>query len=336
MTGSVDPLAATLFTDISAEAKDIELTRLTPYAVKYAGYAIERGKLSMTVKYHIENGKLDASNKLFLDQLAFGPHDPGSAADLPVRLAVALLANSKGEINVELPISGSLSDPQFSIGGVLWRTLLNLIARAVTSPFALIGSAFGGPGNGELGYIQFKPGVSDLTDMGKTKLEILAKALADRPALKLDIIGRYDPATDADGLKKDHLLDRLEDRKAKDQSKSGERLTRDQVTIEPGAEYAKYLAQVYDDTKLPDKPRNVIGLAKTLPNEEMERLLLADIKLDPNDPRWLAEARADVVRHYIEGTGKIAAGRVFLVTPKLNADGIKDQGVPNRVDFSIR
>jgi hypothetical protein len=336
VSGKINPLAATLYTDIAAEAKDIELTRLTPYAIKYAGYAINRGKLSMTVKYHIENGKLDASNHLFLDQLTFGDHDASSTANLPVRLAVALLSNAKGEINIELPISGSLSDPQFSIGGVLWRVFVNLITRAVTSPFALIGSAFGGGSDGELGYIQFKPGVSDLTDMGKTKLETLAKALGARPALKLDIIGRYDPATDPDGIKRDHLLDRMKDLKAKDQSKGGERVGRNDVTIEAGAEYAKYLAQVYDDTKLPDKPRNVVGLAKTIPTEEMEKLLMANTPLDANDPRWLADARADVVRHYIEDTGKIPPGRVFLVTPKLNADGINDKGVPNRVDFAIR
>ncbi len=336
ISGKLDPFATALFVDIAAEAKDIELTRLTPYAVKYAGYPIERGKLSTTVKYHIENGKLDAQNRLFLDQLTFGEKDASSSANLPVRLAVALLKNSKGEIDINLPVSGSLSDPQFSIGGVIFRALLNLIGRAVTSPFALIGSAFGGGGSGgELGYIQFMPGVSDLTPQGKQKLETLAKALADRPQLKLDIIGRYDPATDAEGIRRDHLLDRLKDLKAKDVSKNGERVGRDDVTLAP-EEYPKYLARVYDDAKLPDKPRNVIGLAKTVPVEEMERLLLASVKLDDNDPRWLAEARADVVRHYIEDTGKVPPSRVFLVAPKLDASGIKDDGKPNRVDFSLR
>ena len=337
--GKLNPFAATRYTDIAAEAKDIELTRLTPYAVKYAGYAIDRGKLSMTVQYHIENGKLDATNRLFLDQLTFGDKvESPTATKLPVLLAVALLKNSRGEIDVNLPISGSLSDPEFSVGGVIVRVLLNLLARAVTSPFALISAAVGARGGGaadELGYVQFKPGVSDMTPQGKTKLETLAKALADRPALKLDIIGRFDPATDPEGIKRDHLLDRVKDQKARDVSKRGERVGRDDVTIEP-AEYAGYLAKVYDDTKLPDKPRNAIGLAKSVPVEEMERLLLASIKLDDNDPRWLAEARADVVRHYIEDTGKVAPSRVFLVTPKLNANGIDDQGVPNRVDFALR
>ena len=339
VTGKLDPFAPLEYTDIAAEAKDIELTRLTPYAIKYAGYAIDRGKLSMTVKYRIENGKLDASNRLFLDQLTFGAKvESPTATKLPVLLAVALLKNSRGEIDVNLPISGSLSDPEFSVGGVIGRVILNLLTRAVTSPFSLIASAFGGGGGGsagELGYVQFKPGVSELAPQGKTKLETLAKALAERPALKLDIIGRFDPATDPDGIKRDRLLDRLKDLKAKDLSKSGERVGRDETTIAPN-EYATYLGKVYDDTKLPDKPRNVVGLAKTIPVEEMEKLLLANIVLDDNDPRWLAEARADVVRHYIEDTGKVSPSRVFLVTPKLNANGIDDKGVANRVDFALR
>lgn len=339
VSGSVDPFAATRYTDLAAEAKDIELTRLTPYAIKYAGYAIDRGKLSMTVKYHIENGKLDASNRLFLDQLTFGAKvDSPTATRLPVLLAVALLKNSRGEIDVNLPISGSLSDPEFSVGAVIGRVLVNLLTRAVTSPFSLLASAAGAVGGrsaDELGYVQFKPGVSDMTPQGKAKLETLAKALAERPALKLDIIGRFDPATDPDGIKRDHLLDRLKHLKASDRSKSGDRVGRDDVTIEP-AEYASLLARVYDDTKLPDKPRNLLGIAKTVPVDEMERRLLDATKLDGNDPRWLAEARADVVRHDIEDTGRVSPSRVFLVTPRLDAGGIDDRDVASRVDFALR
>ena len=339
VSGRIAPLATPLFIDLSADAKDIELTRLTAYAVKYAGYAIERGKLSTTVRYHIENGRLDAQNRLFLDQLTFGPRvESPTATKLPVLLAVALLKNARGEIDVNLPVSGSLDDPEFSVGGVVARVLGNLITRVVTSPFSLIASAVGAATGGaaqELGYVEFKPGVSDLTDEGKKRVELLAKGLAAKPALRLDIIGRYDPVGDPDGLRRDHLLDRLKDLKAKERSKLGEPLGRNDVTIEPD-EYATWLARVYDDTKLPDKPRNVVGLAKSLPVPEMERLLLAAIPLDESDPRWLAEARADVVRHYLEDTGQVAASRVFLVTPKLDARGITDQGAASRVDFVLR
>ncbi len=336
VSGKINLFAPLAYTDISAEAKDIELTRLSPYAIRYAGYAIERGKLSMTVKYRIENGKLDAQNKLFLDQLTFGDKvDSPTATSLPVRLAVSLLKNSRGEINLNLPISGTLSDPQFSIGGVIWNAFLNILTRAVSAPFSLIASTVGGGGGTEqLGYVEFAPGVSDLSPDAKKKLDTLAKALADRPQLKLDIIGRIDPVSDPEGIKRDHLLDRVKDLKAKDLSKSGEPIGRNDVTITPD-DNAKYLARVYDDAKLPDKPRNVIGLAKTLPFEEMEKLLLANMKLDADDPRWLAEARADVVRHYIEDTNKIDRSRVFLVQPKLNSQNINDGGKLTRVDFAL-
>ena len=332
--GKWNPLAEQLYLDIAASAKDIELTRLTPYAIKYAGYAIDRGKLSMTVKYKIENGQLTAQNRLFLDQLTFGQRvESPTATKLPVLLAVALLKNSRGEIDVNLPVSGSLSDPQFSIGGVILRVIVNLLTRAVAAPFSLIASAFGG-GAEELGYVEFAPGVSDLSPEAKAKLETLTKALADRPALRIDIIGRYDPVSDPDGLRRDHLADKVRAQKVRELSKGGDKPDPETVHVD-AAEYPKYLERAYGEEKL-GKPRNVIGIAKSLPPEEMERLLLANIKLDENDPRWLAEARADVVRHFIEDTGKVSPSRVFLVTPRLNADGIKDRGKASRVDFALR
>lgn len=226
-----------------------------------------------------------------------------------------------------------MSDPQFSIGGVIARVIVNLLARAVAAPFSLLASGFGTRAE-ELGYVEFAPGVSDLSPEAKAKLETLAVALADRPALRIDIIGRYDPVSDPDGLRRDHLVDKVRAQKVKDLSRDGEHVDPETVRVE-ATEYPKYLERVYNEEKF-DKPRNVIGIAKSLPTEEMERLLLAHIKLDENDPRWLAEARADVVRHFIEDTGKVAANRVFLVTPRLNADGIKDKGKPTRVDFALR
>ncbi|MEO6423454.1 MAG: DUF748 domain-containing protein, partial [Candidatus Nitrotoga sp.] len=141
--GKVNPLGARLFLDLAAKAQGIELTRLTPYAAKYAGYPITKGKLSVDVKYHVENGQLNAKNNIFLDQLTFGKKvDSPDALKLPMLLAVALLKNNRGEINVNLPISGSLSDPEFSIGGILFKAFINLITKAIISPFSLLASAF--------------------------------------------------------------------------------------------------------------------------------------------------------------------------------------------------
>jgi hypothetical protein len=96
------------------------------------------------------------------------------------------------------------------------------------------------------------------------------------------------------------------------------------------------IAAVYADEKIPDKPRNLIGIAKTIPAAEMEQLILKNLTASPDDLRVLATDRAAAVRNHLENTGKVSRERLFLVEPKLSADGIKDKGAPTRVDFSLK
>ena len=147
--GKINPLAPKLFLALTGNVRDIELGPFTPYSAKYVGYAIEKGKMSFNVNYRIENRILTAQNQLILNQLTFGERIKSpTATKLPVLLAVALLTDRQGVINVNLPIKGSLDDPQFSVGGIILKIILNVIERAVTSPFALIGSLLGGGGGG--------------------------------------------------------------------------------------------------------------------------------------------------------------------------------------------
>jgi outer membrane protein OmpA-like peptidoglycan-associated protein len=330
ISGSLNPLFKPMFLDIKASANGVELTRMTPYAAKYAGYPIIKGKLSMNVQYKIENQQLVAQNDLRIDQLTFGDHIDGpDATKLPVMLAVALLKDRNGQINLNLPISGSLSDPQFSIGGVIVRVIVNLIAKAVTSPFALINSMFGGDSE-ELGYVEFAPGSDTLTKDAEQKLEKLTKALNDRPALKLDIIGRVDPIADTNGLRRAALDDKEKALKRRDLKGEGG----DALTL-TDADRAKYLEAVYKNEKF-SKPKNVIGFSKSLPPDEMERLILENTPIGPTELRELALHRADSVRKYLEETAKIPLDRVYLVAPKLTADDIKDKGAATRVDFSLK
>ena len=151
------------FLDIGAKADGIELTNLTPYSTKYTGYPIIKGTLNLDVHYLLDKENLTANNHIVIDQFTFGDRvESKDATNLPVRLAVALLKNSKGQIDLTVPVSGSLSDPQFSIGGVIWQTFKNLILRAATSPFSLIASAFGGGNGQDLGYVDFNPGYAKL------------------------------------------------------------------------------------------------------------------------------------------------------------------------------
>lgn len=143
----------------------------------------------MRIAYRVENQQLTAENDLRLDQLAFGEKiDSPDATKLPVLLAVALLKDNIGEIAVNLPVSGSLSDPQFSMGGIIFRVFRNLIVKAVSAPFSLLGAAFGG--GEELGYAEFAPGLATLTPAPQTKLDVPGKALQNRSGLKPDIIAR--------------------------------------------------------------------------------------------------------------------------------------------------
>ncbi|MGH7924282.1 MAG: DUF748 domain-containing protein, partial [Candidatus Binatus sp.] len=332
--GSINPLAPTAFVDIKAKADGVELTGLSPYTTKYTGYPIVKGTLTVDVHYLLDTGKLTAENHIFIDQLTFGDRvESPDATNLPIRLAVSLLKNSKGEIDVRVPISGSLSDPKFSIGSVILGAFMNLIVKAATAPFTLIASAFGGGGaQQDLGYIEFAPGYSTLTPDSQQKLDTIAKALADRPALKLNIEGRVDPKFDKDGYKEASLDHSIKVLQRKDQGENAD--TNEKPAALSTADYNKYLAKVYSagDFK---KPRDLVGLAKTLPPAEMKKLILANTAVTDQDLRHLADARANAVRAYLSKK-QVSAARMFIVAPKLDAGGIKDQGKTTRVDLSLQ
>ncbi|MBO9538096.1 DUF748 domain-containing protein [Herbaspirillum sp.] len=334
ISGSLNPLFKPMFLDIKASANGVQLPRLTPYSAKYAGYPITKGKLSMDVQYKIENDKLVAENDVRIEQLTFGEHIDGpDATKLPVMLAVSLLKDRNGNINLNLPISGSLSDPQFSVGGIILRVFVNLIVKAVTSPFALIGSMFSGSDNiGDLHYIEFKPGSSEITPEIRKKLDALGHVLTERPGIKLDITGRVDPKIDDQGLREESLNRQMRSLKRKDLiDKEGQPSGPVQIG---DAERAKYMERVYKDGKF-KKPRNMIGLTKSLPPEEMQKLIVDNTEVTPDDLRNLAQRRADQVRSYLQEQSAIPPERIFLIAPKLNADGIPDKEATTRVDLGI-
>ena len=193
ISGTLHPLGAQLYTDIEASARGIGLTRLSAYSARYAGYTIDKGTLTMTVHYKIDQGKLEAQNQIFLDQFTFGDKvDSPDATSLPVRLAVALLKNGRGEIDIRLPISGTLNDPQFSIGGLVWRAFMNLLTRVVTAPFAFLTGGDGGTPD----QVHFAPGSAELDDAARQQLDKLGQSLKDRPGLKIEITGHADPGRD--------------------------------------------------------------------------------------------------------------------------------------------
>jgi hypothetical protein len=301
--------------------------------VHYVGYPIERGKLSMDVHYHVEGGELSAENRLTLNQLVFGDQPPGGAtSNLPVHLAVSLLKDRNGVIDLNVPISGSLNDPQFSIGGVIVKAFVNLLWKAVTAPFAALGAIFGGGGE-TLSYVEFAPGSAQLDEAAVQKLGDLAQALRERTNLNLDIAGRVDPATDEEGIKARTLLRRMKAQKRSDLGEDSAARPLDEIEIAP-AEYDKYLERVYDNEKF-DKPRNFIGFAKSIPAAEMKQRLLEHFAVNENALRRLADERATAALDWLKTTGNVPPERLYIVAPRLNTEGIDDKGAPNRVDFAL-
>ncbi|WP_027779954.1 DUF748 domain-containing protein [Paraburkholderia caledonica] len=330
--GTVNPLIAKPALDLTASAHDIELTNLTPYSAKYAGYPITKGKLNVDLHYKLENDQLNADNHLFIDQLTFGDHvENDTATKLPVRLAISLLKNSRGEIDVNLPVSGSLSNPEFSIGGLIWHAVLNLLQKAVTAPFSLIAHAFGGSGE-ELGYVEFEPGSAQLTEDDNKKLDTIVKALGSKPSIKMDLIGRVDPKLDEPALRARYVDRLVKQQKIKDVVGNGQSVDLSSVTVDP-KEYEKYLTKAYKSADF-KKPRNFVGLTKSMPDDDMKSALAANAPIDEASLRQLAQQRAQSVQQYLDG--KIDSSRVFIVAPKLDADGINDKGATTRVDFGLK
>ncbi|MDE2258996.1 MAG: DUF748 domain-containing protein [Betaproteobacteria bacterium] len=204
IAGQVNPLRGNLFLDLHASVNDMELAPLSPYSGKYMGYDIEKGKFSFDVNYHVLNHTLTGQNHLVLNQLTFGNKvDSPDATRLPVELAIALLKDRNGTIDVNLPVEGSLNDPQFSMGALILKMVFNLIAKAVISPFELIGSFF--ENSVSASSMAFDPGRDTLNPANAAQLQSLARALKERPALKLDIAGRADRAVDAEGMLHDSI-----------------------------------------------------------------------------------------------------------------------------------
>jgi outer membrane protein OmpA-like peptidoglycan-associated protein len=335
ISGSVNPLTPLAFVDIKAKADRVELTDLSAYSAKYTGYPITKGTLTVDVHYLLDQQKLTAENHIFIDQLTFGDKvESPNAINLPILLAVAILKNSQGQIDLHLPVSGSLSDPQFSVGGIVLHALMGLIVRAVTSPFSLIASAVGGGGGSgeDLNHVAFAPGWATVTPSARSKLDTVAKALQARPALKLNICGRVDPKYDRGALPEALVAQSIAKQKLLDTDQSAANVDLESVQVTPD-EYNKYLKRAYKAAKF-DKPRDLLGLNKSLPADEMKKLMIANIKVTDDDLKQLAEARANAVRKAL--SAKIDPARLLVVPPKLNADGIKDSGKTTRADLSLQ
>jgi hypothetical protein len=241
----------------------------------------------------------------------------GAPNSLPVKLAVALLADRNGVIDVDLPISGSLNDPQFSIGSLIFKAIGNLIVKAVTAPFSLLTGGFGGGGTSESNTIAFEPGSAALSPAAKESLDKVAKALTDRPTLQLTVVGTAGLEQEREAAKRQRLRQLLLSEKRRVAARAGQDASA--VTPVTDAEYPELLTAVYKRADI-TKPRNLIGLAKDLPQKEMEDLLLATLTVNEESIRQLAVERGAVVRDYLLAK-PLPTDRIFLGAVRTNPSG---------------
>jgi hypothetical protein len=319
IVGKVNPLATPLALDITGKVRDLELPPLSMYAVRHAGHGIERGKLSVDVGYLIKpDGQLTASNNIVLNQLVFGDKVEGAPASLPVKLAVALLADRNGVIDINLPVSGSLNDPQFRLAPIVFKLIINLVAKAITAPFSLLASALGGGGD-ELSQVSFAPGSARLTPEATQGLDKVVGALSARPTLKMTVVGTASLSAEAEGYRRERLTALVQAEKRRvavvspttgvaGAAKAG---PDDAVTA---IEYPIFLKAAYKRADFA-KPRNLVGLAKDLPVADMETLLLSHFSVTEDAMRALAVQRGVAVRDYL-ASRQLPLERLFLGAAK--------------------
>jgi hypothetical protein len=330
--GNLNPMANPLALDIATKFSELELAPLSPYAGKYAGYAIERGKLSMDLHYNVQpDGRLQATNHVVLNQLTFGDKiESPSATKLPVRLAVALLSDRHGVIDVNLPISGSINDPKFSVGAVIWQVIANLVTKVVTAPFSWLAGGGSGP---DPSVVSFKPGTPVMADDAAAALDKVARALQERPGLQMTVTGAADPLSEGDAIREAMLEQRLTTQRRNEALRAGNAASAPAEGLTP-EEHERLVRAVYRDTELPDKPRNVIGMAKDIPVTEMEAMLKKQMRVSEDTARQLALQRGLAVRDALVAKG-LPSERLFLAAPKLHVSGEDDAAWTPRAQLSL-
>ena len=284
VSGTVNPISPTATNDIKILVKDVDLTPTSPYVGKFAGYHLEEGKLGMELEYHMQGRKLQSENRIVLDRFTFGDKvNSPDATKLPVRLAIAILKDRDGRIKLDVPIEGSLDDPQFRLHKVIISAIENILTKIATSPFSALGAVFGGHGE-EIRYQDFDPGSAELQQAGKGKLDSLVKGLYERPGLQLEISGSIDPDADREGLRHRALEKRLRIAKWMSLRKTDQQnISPAQITLTP-QERLQYMKELYAGAlstgQLAFTPfkTNVSGQSSTALTPEMAAQLLAEMR----------------------------------------------------------
>lgn len=340
LSGTLSPLGATEYTDLKAIFRNLEMKNLTPYSGKFAGRKIESGKLSLDLEYKINQRKLKGENQIIIDNLTLGERvESKDATSLPLDLAIALLRDSKGVIDLGLPVQGSLDDPQFSYGSLIWKAIVNVLTKIATAPFRALGALLGGSGE-EFEAVIFEPGEARLLPPEREKLAKLAKALEQRPQLKLTIEGRFDKERDREALADNIVKLEVSKRAGMKPPGANEPLiisftdgkvqsALDELAVAAGDDATKLRAQFLPPAgnavtgllqnareKLTEKGRNEAADARAKYYPELFKLLRARQSVPDIAYATLAGFRAEAIRNTLTAVNKFDAARVTVAAPQ--------------------
>jgi len=310
LAGDVDPLGSDVYTDLALAVRGADLSPFSPWAGRYIGYTLQRGKLDLDMRYRLEERRIEGRNLLTADQLTLGDKtDSSDATTLPVRLGLALLRDRNGVIHLDVPVAGSLDDPRFRLGRVILRAVANVFGKLVTAPFAMLARAFAGRDDVDLSVVEFEPGAAVIGADAAARLDTLGTALYERPELQLSIAGSADEPIDAPGLRRARLEVLVREAKWRSLGRrEREEIAADAVVVVPD-ERPKYVKAAWramretlpdDATEKPETP------------EAMEAWMLERIAIAPEDLSRLAADRAAAVRDHLAAGGRVDLARLFI------------------------
>ncbi|PIK77223.1 DUF748 domain-containing protein [Pseudomonas sp. 382] len=317
--GALNPFNPLASLDIATSFKRVELTTLTPYSGKFAGFRIRKGRLNLDLHYLITNGQLKAENKVVVEQLQLGEKvDSPDAVDLPIRLAIALLKDTEGRISIELPVSGDLNNPQFSVMPIVWQTLRNLVLRAAQAPFKFIGGLISGGGSEDLGTVAFAPGSSELSGDAQSTLDKLASALKERPELRLEIEGTSAQSSDGPLIAQQRLEREYQANWYKILQRRGDKVPANASMLQVDERDKPAMLEGIYRTRLKQQPP--AEWEQLSRDERTAKLREAVIKSWAESTallRTLGQERASSIKDYLVDKGKLEDDRVYFIDTNL-------------------